>query len=269
MNDVSGRQNAVRIGAVSFLNARPLIEGLDAEPAVSVRTAVPARLGGMLHRGEVEAALVPVVDWARARGAWTLVSDACIASDGQTLTVRVFSRVPPEAVRCIHTDSHSHTSVVLARVIWRELYGRALTLRPLPEPAAADDCEAVLLIGDKVITAAPSGFSYDVDLGLAWKNHTGLPFVFAVWVAWAGGDWSALAATLSAARDRGTAAAHRIAHDHGPVHGWPVELAETYLTRYMQYRITAEARRGMERFIHLAGEAGFLDEPAAADAVQR
>src|SRR5512146_1355257 len=92
------------LGVVSFLNSRPLVEGLDRDAGLSLRYAVPSALAGMLRGGEVDAALVPVIDLAREAGRWRRVSDACIGSDGPTMTVRVFSRVPPEQMRELHVD---------------------------------------------------------------------------------------------------------------------------------------------------------------------
>jgi len=261
-----GVAGSVRLGAVSFLNTKPLIEGLDAERGVALRLDVPSKLPAMLARGEVDAALVPVVEWARAGSAWRIVSDACIGCDGETLTVRVFSRVPPNAVRRIVVDTDSRTSVVLAKLIWSGYYAREVAFAPQSQ-GSLDDCEAVLLIGDKVVRAGRPGFPYQVDLGSVWKEWTGLPFVFAVWAADRGCDAGRLGRLLSAARDRGVANARDLARRHGPVLGWPVELAEAYLTRHMQYVLTSAARGGMERFLDAARTAGLLDEPA--DAVAR
>lgn len=252
---------AVSLGVVSFLNARPLIEGLEGEPGLTIRYEVPSRLPPLLRHREVDAALVPAVDWARAGGAWQLVSDACIAGDGETLTVRVFSRVRPADVDVLHTDGDSHTSVALARLIWTHRFGRAVTMRPLDPAGGPDACEAVLLIGDKVITRRPQGFAHELDLGQAWKDWTGLPFVFAVWAAEAGRDCGALARRLSAARDRGVADARRLARQHGPARGWPLAIAEAYLTRHMRYVLTPESGKGLERFVALADEAGLLADP--------
>jgi len=82
--------------------------------------------------------------------------------------------------------------------------------------------------------------------------------VFAVWVARSGEDWSGLAQRLSVARDCGVAEARRLAREHGPPHGWPVEVAAAYLTRYMQYVLTPEAWRGLKQFVGMAREAGLL-----------
>jgi len=170
-----------RLGAVSFLNTRPLVDGLDHDRRVQLRYAVPSALPGLLGEGLVDAALVPVIDLARRAGEWERVSDACIGSDGRTLTVRVFSKVPPERMEVLHVDPDSHTSVALARLLWSHVYGRPLRLEPIAAAERLRDCEAVLLIGDKVVTTPMPWFDHHVDLGDAWNKWTGLPFVFAVW----------------------------------------------------------------------------------------
>src|SRR5438309_9917305 len=115
-------------GVVSYLNARPLIEPLAVKREWMLVPAVPAALAGMLDRREVDVALLPVVDYARRRDALRLVSDACIAADGPVLTVRVFSRVPPGQIRRLRADTESHTSVILARLLWRRVHGADLQL---------------------------------------------------------------------------------------------------------------------------------------------
>ncbi|MBI4580530.1 MAG: hypothetical protein HY718_12555 [Planctomycetes bacterium] len=165
-----------------------MIDGLEEDPQVELHCAVPAALPGLLRERQVDAALVPVIDLARAGEEWERVSDACIASDGRTLTVRVFSKVPPERIEVLHVDADSHTSVALARLVWANVYRRPLRIEPMPEADRLRDCESVLLIGDKVVTTPMPWFDHHVDLGDAWKKWTHLPFVFAVWAAPAEGD---------------------------------------------------------------------------------
>ncbi len=252
----------LRLGVVSFLNSRPLIDGLDESRGVQCILDVPASLPARLERGEVHAALVPVVDLLRSAGRYCVVSDACIGCDGETMTVRVFSQVPPDRIRTLWVDGDSHTSVALAVVLWRELFHRDLILRPLAsQPAGADGAEAVLLIGDKVVDPGRRGFGYEVDLGGAWRQHTGLPFVFAVWARLASNgsalaEHESLAETLSQARDRGVARAADIAASDGPALGWPVELARRYLTRCLRYTLDARAMEGMNLFARLCAQNG-------------
>lgn len=247
-----------RLGVVSFLNSRPLIEGLSRGDGVELVYDVPALLPGMLARGEVDAALVPIVDVLRSDGRLRVISDACIGCDGETMTVRVFSQVPPDRITTLWVDGDSHTSVALASVLWRELYDRRLTLRPLDARVQrADEHEAVLLIGDKVVDPLRGGFGYEVDLGGAWRAHTGLPFVFAVWATERDAALpDGLGGLLSRARDRGVARAAEIARTQGPALGWPVELAERYLTRCLKFALTPRMIEGAELFAGLCGHLG-------------
>ncbi len=258
------------LGVVSFLNARPLIEGLDADAGISLHYAVPSALPSMLRRGEVDAALIPVIDLARGQDAWERVSDACIGSDGETLTVRVFSKTPPEYMSVLHVDEDSHTSIALAQLIWLYRYERRLAFVPLSAAGDLNDCESVLLIGDKVVNAPLTGFEYEIDLGGAWKEWTGLPFVFAVWAAPCGTGVSPanranekLADLLNAARDRGVARAADIAGEMGPALGWPADLAREYLTQRLIYTLTPQAQDGMRRFLELAAEEGIVPDAGA------
>ncbi len=245
------------LGAVSFLNARPLVDALVDREGIVVRPAVPSRLAAMLESGACDAALMPVVDYWRRRNVLQRVSDACIASSGETMTVRVYSKVPPDKMERLHVDTHSHTSLVLARVIWREMYGRRLDLRPFDADdvnGPKDDVEGVLLIGDKVASSRRHGFGFEVDLGAAWMHLTGLPFVFAAWYAPRDCDCTVLSKALEQARDKGVADAARIASEQGPLHGWPVQLAQKYLCGIMQYKLTDSMRAAMDRFF------GFIEQ---------
>lgn len=268
----------MRLGVVSFLNAKPLIHGLDARRGLQIEFDVPAALADRLDGGEFDAALVPLFDVLRRGNAWRVVSDACIGCDGETMTVRVFARVPPDRVRVLYADVDSHTSVNLARVLWRELFDRQLEIRPLDtraaSPADVHDAQAVLLIGDKVVDPARGHFGYEVDLGGAWRAHTGLPFVFAVWAARNSDPQSAnseddrIAAYLShspfeflnSARDAGVACADALALRFGPQHGWPVELARRYLTRCLCFTLDSRAIEGANLFARLLAREGLIAE---------
>jgi chorismate dehydratase len=264
-------QIVYRLGVVSFLNARPLIDGLAQKPDVTLTFDVPARLPNLLDTGAVDAALIPIVDVLRSNGRYVPVSDGCIASDGETMTVRVFSQLPPDRIRTLHADGDSHTSVALARVLWQQVYDQTLELVPLDaRNANLADCPSVLLIGDKVIDPARSSFAYEVDLGGAWRAHTGHPFVFAVWARRADDNRDpaaieALAHTLNAARDRGVARAAAIADEFGPAAGWPIELARRYLTRCLRFQMDARAIAGVAEFVRCASAADLLPAAAAAE----
>jgi chorismate dehydratase len=247
-----------RLGVVSYLNAKPLIAGLESDPSFDLAYDVPSRLAPRLDAGEVDAALVPVIDLVQPHRCWRVVSDACIACDGETFTVRVFSRVPPEAIRRLHVDGDSRTSVALATIIWRETHGRTLDILPFSGDETVEACEAVLLIGDKVVNNTLIDFDIQTDLGSAWKSLTGLPFVFAVWAAPRLTEVSGLGLRLARARDLGVESAELIAADYGPAMGWPVALAKRYLTTRLKFTLGPRHRLGMETFLELTKKHGLV-----------
>lgn len=267
---LSSRQGEIetemhRLGVVSFLNSKPLIDGLAERGDVELVFDVPSQLPAFLEQGRVDAALIPVIDVIRSCGRLRVISDACIGCDGETMTVRVFSQVPPDRIRSLFVDGDSHTSKALATVMWRELYGRELELLPFDvRTQKIDDCESVLLIGDKVVNRARGGFAYEVDLGAAWRQHTGLPFVFAVW---AGRNESAanelfnqnrlaLARLLAAARDAGVTHAKELALEYAPKLWWPPDLAVKYLARCLKYKLEPRFMAGADLFARLCSRYG-------------
>lgn len=202
--------------------------------------------------------MLPVVDLHRSAGRFRRISDCCIASEAETLTVRVFSRMPPDRVTHLHADADSHTSVILAQVIWRELYRRQLEIIPWSSDVPRDDIDALLLIGDKVVTDAPRGYGFETDLGGAWRHLTDSPFVFAVWAAHADSCSADLAQTLERARDEGVAAAAELAEHYSRAHGWPASLARRYLCETLRYKLTPPMLQGMGRFLDFAERLGLL-----------
>lgn len=247
-----------RLGVVSFLNSKPLIDGLAQRPDVELVFDVPSRLPELLDSGRVDAALIPIVDVIRSAGHYRVVSDACIGCDGETMTVRIFSQTPPDRIRTLYVDGDSHTSKALATVMWRELYDASLELRPFDaRTMKCEECESVLLIGDKVVNRVRGGFAYEVDLGAAWRQHTGLPFVFAVWAGRSGGQnaadgcAAALDSLLSEARDSGVDRAKDIAAEFAPKLWWPTDLAVKYLSRCLKYKLDARYVEGANLFARL------------------
>jgi chorismate dehydratase len=126
------------------------------------------------------------------------------------------------------------------------------------------DGEAVLLIGDKVVTSPWREIAYDIDLGGLWKQWTGLPFVFAVWAARRRTQLGELPESLSRARDAGVAQAGRIARAHAASHGWDKERAVAYLTGNIKYTLGPAYMAGMSLFFELAAEMGLASKPDLA-----
>ncbi len=260
-----------RIGCVSFLNARPLVDGLDDRDDVALRYDVPSRLLSDLESGRVDIALCPVIDYQLSRVPLAIVPVGGIGCDGPTLTVRLFSRVPFDRVRRLAADTDSHTSVTLARVVMRRRFGVDVQVDQLDARALGADPrrwpDTLLLIGDKVVTAAPpaDAFAHSLDLGQAWGELTGLPFVFAVWMARRDVDLGDTAALLDRQRARNADRIDAIARVHGEALGWPIASAQAYLGRLLRYDIGPRQLDAMRLFWSEAREVGLLNAVRPVD----
>ncbi|QOV88091.1 menaquinone biosynthetic enzyme MqnA/MqnD family protein [Humisphaera borealis] len=238
---------------MSFLNAKPLIQGLDVDPRVSLRLEVPSRLLGGLQERAFDVALLPVIDYQRLEGL-RVIPVGGIGCDGPTLTVRIFSKAPLERTETLLCDTDSHTSVALARVIMAERYGRRPTFVDLTDDLANDPSLPRLLIGDKVITDEPSDCPHQIDLGQAWKELTGLPFVFAAWMGRVDTSLGNLPDILAIARVKGLAEIEQIVARHAPIHRWPLPIARQYLESYLRFEIGEPQLEAIRLFHRLAAK---------------
>ena len=265
---------ALRVGCVSFLNARPLIEGFDSKDGrspVELTLNVPSGLLADLEAGRTDVALCPVIDFYRSRVPLQIVPAGGIASLDTTLTVKLCSRVPIDSIERIYADTDSHTSVALMQIVLVERYG----LRPqiiaynarertaLDRPA--DRPEAVLLIGDKVVAADTPSYPHELDLGQAWHELTNLPFVFAVWMSRRGAALGELPQILNARRIANARQLDAIVRKHAQAHGWSQPLATHYLKDLLRYEIGPAQLQAIEVFAAKAHRLGLIErlEPLA------
>lgn len=249
---------ALRIGAVSYLNSKPLIEGLaDRLPGAELLLDYPSRLADDLAAGRLNVALIPSIE-AFSGPDYEIISDACVASRGPVLSVKLYFRVKPGNVRSLALDAGSRTSAALARIMLAERFGVAPRLERLPMGAAISEttADAVLLIGDRAMHPVGREFSESWDLGEEWLRWTGLPFVFAMWVGHNSEWWPGLAAALSDSRDSGVAAAGRIAEREAPLLGLRLETACRYLTENLHFQLGSAERSGLRLFHELAAQHG-------------
>ena len=255
-----------RIGCVSYLNAKPLIHSLDDQDDVHVRYDVPSRLFDDLVSDEVDVALCPVADLHRREAELCVVPVGGIASEDSTLTVRLFSQVPLDQITQVHADTDSHTSVMLLRVLSSEIFGRMPAVidyhvrEHVAEGRLIEQPQAVLLIGDKVMTNSPLAvrYPYQLDLGEAWYAQTGLPFVFAVWTSRVGVDLGNLPQRLEQTRLRNAGRIDELVARYAQVHGWANDLAGEYLGRILTYAVGPRELEAIERFSALADALGLL-----------
>ncbi len=264
--DVPRHDNHIHhVGCVSYLNAKPLIFGFEDEYDDNVYYAPPAELLDMLNRGLVEIALCPVIDYYRSDRPLEIMPVGGIASDGPTLTVRLFSRRPVESLRTVLADGESHSSVTLLRIILAELFDcyptiNSVTIDPMVFESA-DRPDAILLIGDKVIhyqKMALRHFPAELDLGEAWKKLTGLPFQFAIWMSRIGSSHDNIMERLDNLREKNMTRLDTIVSRHAKEHGWPPKLARDYLGRIMRYEITPPQLEAVARYAEYAYRHGII-----------
>jgi chorismate dehydratase len=250
----------IRVGAVRYLNTKPLVYGLETlAPSAELVFDFPSRLADRLASGDLDVALVPSIDYLQNPG-YQIVSDACIACRGPVLSVKLFLKVPPERVRTLALDAGSHTSAVLARILLFERHSITPELVPLPigQSMADASADAVLLIGDRAIHSLPGRFAEVWDLGDVWCRWTELPFVFAMWVVRGGSDLGEIEMALAAARDLGTANLEAIADREAPHLGLTRPQCLAYLRDNLHFRLGPRERRGLELFREKATALGLL-----------
>ena len=251
----------LRVGALSYLNTKPLIFGLQAlAPSLRITMAPPAELARRLRAGELDVAIVPVLEYLTRRD-YDLITESAICGDGRIRSVLLFSRVPVEAIRSICLDPESMTSNALMRVLCRRRLGiqPAWRMRP-PEadPASILEnslCDAVLVIGNRAL-ALSGRFPYERDLGQEWWHLTHLPFVFAVWAVRPGAATGDLPLVLRQSLELGMTHLDLIAANTAEALGLDRDLCTQYLRCMIRYNLTDRALEGMARFYQYCTEMG-------------
>jgi chorismate dehydratase len=256
------RQPEISIGAVSYLNTKPLVYGLAKRlPKAEINYEVPSRLADRLASGELDVALIPSVEFFQ-NTEYEIVSDACIGCRGPVWSVKLFSRVPPQEIRTLALDEGSRTSVALVRILLKERFSLSPELESLPigslvgfQPAT----DAMLLIGDRAIHAPPGQWSTVWDLGEEWNRWAGLPFVFAMWTARPGLDPALLAevdTALRAAREDGLEHLAEIAQrEAAPIGLTPTECL-AYLRDNLYFYLGQREQAGLDFFYRHAAASG-------------
>lgn len=261
------RPPLLRLGAVTYLNARPLTRPLRQRlPAAEVRFDVPSRLAEELAAGDVDVALIPSVEAFRLPGC-RAVSDVCIASRGEVLSVKLLCRVPVARIRRLAIDAGSRTSAAMTRIVLRERYGIDPVVESLAMHAdyAQSDADAVMLIGDRAMTARDCGFAAALDMGKEWSDLAGSPMVYAMWTVRRSIS-PEVAAALATARDDGLAQIDEIVAEAGPELKLPVALCREYLKERLQYRLGPAEQEGLKHFYELAVRHGFAPSGVDLDA---
>jgi len=252
----------IRLGAVEYLNARPLVYGLELRNDLfSVRFDVPSKCAALLHEGSIDLGLIPTIEYQRGSSPYLIVPGMGVISDGPVASVALFTARPVSALRKIAVDTSSRTSAGLLQILCREAFG--IDPEFVPMPPAIDSmigqCEAAMVIGDPALYMDYERLGLTkVDMGEQWTTLTGLPFVWAFWAGRPGVLSAAAADALVVARDSGVAASDAIADAFaGPERA---ALNRAYLRENIQYVLDDRAAAGLRKYYELAAKHEVIDK---------
>lgn len=240
---------SVRIAASTYLNSAPLIWSFlhgSKRGTVDFIDAVPARCAQLLSQNEVDAALIPVIEYQRIPDG-ALVPDVCVGSQNEVLSVVLVSKnAQLENVRTVALDESSRTSATLVKIIFREFLGREpeWTTRSPNLDEMLDRNDAALIIGDPGMTFPRTGLKV-WDMATLWRNYTGLGFVFAMWMV---AD-ETIDVDFAGARDEGLTRIDEIISNYRD--RIPMDLKK-YLTENIVYRIDDSMQHGLQLYFELA-----------------
>ena len=249
----------IRMGAVGYLNARPLTWALDRAPERwQVRYDLPSVCARLLYDGEVDLGLVPSIEYLRS-DQYRFVPGVGIGSRGPVASVALFTRRPIGEIRHIALDTSSRTSVTLIKVLCHHRF----RIQPEYVPHGPDlaamvrDYDAGLLIGDPALEGDPASHAVTkIDLGAEWTTMTGLPFVYAAWTGRTGSIASDVVGLLQDAQEEGVASYEAIAAEYGGDDAGATRRALVYLRDNMRYGLGADEVAGLQMFLDYAADLG-------------
>jgi len=273
--------STVRLGAVGYLNARPLVHGLEARPDLfDLRFDVPSRCATLLHEGGIDLGMIPSIEYLRGPEPYRIVPDLAIVSAGDVASVALFCRVPLAQVRRIGLDTSSRTSAGLTRVLCREAWGIDPVFETVPPDTAARVAgfDAALLIGDPALFLdhVAAGLT-KIDLGAEWTRLTDLPFVWAFWAGRPGAIDAAGVAALQEARDQGLKDSDAIAEAYcrpafarergtaGFGAAPDVNVCRAYLRENIKYWMGDRETEGLRLYYELAERHGVVTSSGRID----
>jgi chorismate dehydratase len=253
---------AIRLGAVTYLNARPLVYGLERSERFEIRYDIPSECARLLHARETDLGLIPSIEYLRGPRPYALVPGPAVISRGTVASVAIYTRKDPADIRTIAMDTSSRTSVALSTVVLE----KSFRVTPQAVPMAPDldamlaGADAALIIGDMALFLDhEAAGAHKIDLGEQWTALTGLPFVYAVWTGWEGAVAPLDVVALQRARDAGVAQSDAVAADYYPDDTARQAVARRYLRDNIRYFLGDEEVEGLQRFYRYAAELGLAE----------
>lgn len=264
------------IAASSYLNAAPLcysfISGEQRTRCKFLSDAAPAKCSEMLADGRADAALIPAIEYQRIPGL-KMSPGVCVAAKRAVRSVLLASRVPIAQIRSVALDTSSRTSAALIQIILARFHGMEASYRQSPPQLEAmlESNDAALIIGDPAMLIDRCGL-HVYDLAEEWRNHTGLPFVFAFWAMRANSmnwfesnDPGNERIDFLAAKVEGVEHAKELADIYSERLGLTSSDLFSYLTENISYDLDEDSLRGLRLYYELAYECDLTNEPRDLD----
>ena len=241
-------KDKVKISVVSYLNSIPFVFGLEkaANKQLEISKDIPSECASKLIDGRVDIGLIPIAMIGNVPNA-EIISDYCISGNGKVASVLLVSNSPIEEITTVYLDHQSRTSVALAKILMRDYWkSEVIWLKENDNFLHPKNDEAIVIIGDRALKNYRQ-YKYVYDLSEHWKNHTGLPFVFACWVA----NKKISNELISVLNDAFKNSFLQInAYCDNIITECDI-TGRDYLTKYIQYKLTDDARKGMNLFLDL------------------
>jgi chorismate dehydratase len=254
-------RRVTRLGAVSYLNTKPLVYGLESNADFDVRFVVPSQCAELLEAGATDLGLIPSFEYAHHDN-YRIIPHLAIASRGAVDSVAMFTTRPISEIRSIALDTSSRTSANLLRLlcaVWFKIEPTFTVVSPHLR-AMLHEHDAALLIGDPALFADPIATGLPkIDLGETWYEMTGLPFVWAFWAGRQDAADASVSRALRAARDAGLANVDDIARREAPGDPDRQALIVRYLTETIVYDLDGPFERGLRTYYKLLAEQNLLN----------
>lgn len=268
----------LRIAAIEFLNAAPLMAGLERDPRFTLRHTLPSACADALRDGSADLGVIPAIELARASeaeggllglGGIGVASRDGAGAEAEVRSILLISPRPPAEARTLALDRASRTSAALAQILLRRRFGAECTTvaGDADWRKGLERADAVLLIGDPALRLRVRGGAEGLhvyDLARVWREWTGLPFVFALW----GVRQAALAPhqawlpqRLQQALREGWQNRRELAQQWAPRLDLPEAEVLRYLEENVAYHLTPAHMAGLRRFLALAAEEGLVGSP--------
>lgn len=253
-----------RIAASSYLNTAPLIWSFlhgSKQDAVKLFThQAPSRCAEMLASGEVDAALVPVIEYQRISDI-AIVPEVCVGSRLAVRSVVIASKLNNlKKVKRVALDDSSRTSVALIKIVFREFLGFEPEWQTAPPDLSSmlRHADAALIIGDPAMKIPRDEFRI-FDLATLWHDFTGLGFVFAMWMMRVGNAEAIATVDFAGARDEGLTHLDEIAAGYEDKPALSFDEIKDYLTRNIAFQMDENMMKGLELYFELARRHGLTE----------